>query len=202
VPIFSPELHKQPSYPAKAGYPVRCGRSTPSLMSRNTGSSAFADDDGWGCGRTTRLGVWRVRAQPIITDSNFKQQHSCSHSYAISPRNRASFAVNVLPPEYQRARGMPGARCARSRAWSVVNTRVSHHGHTGITRHSPRSGFNGFLRTLPGDRAFLPPSSAKIASANLTPASGRQDHTTSPSARSALSSLAPPASTASRAQRP
>ena len=33
---------------------------------------------------------------------------------------------------------------------------------------------------------------------NLTPASGRQDHTTSPSARSALSSAAPPASIASQ----
>ena len=76
---------------------------------------------------------------------------------------------------------MPGARCARSRACSVVNTRVSHHGHTGFTRHSPRNGFNGFLRALPGDRAFLPPSLADC-SANLTPASGRQDHTTSPSA--------------------
>jgi hypothetical protein len=38
---------------------------------------------------------------------------------------------------------MPGARCARSRACSVVNTRVSHHGHTGTTRHSLRNGFNG-----------------------------------------------------------
>jgi hypothetical protein len=27
---------------------------------------------------------------------------------------------------------MPGARCARSRAWCVVSTRVSHHGHAGI----------------------------------------------------------------------
>src|SRR5258705_14023183 len=45
---------------------------------------------------------------------------------------------------------------------------------------------------LPGDRALLPPSSADMVlllpgradktSANLTPASGRQDHTTSPSA--------------------
>jgi hypothetical protein len=26
---------------------------------------------------------------------------------------------------------MPGARSARSRAWCVVNTRVSHHGHAG-----------------------------------------------------------------------
>jgi hypothetical protein len=24
----------------------------------------------------------------------------------------------------------------------------SHHGHTGFTRHSPRNGFNGFLRAL------------------------------------------------------
>src|SRR6202023_3020723 len=57
----------------------------------------------------------------------------------------------------------------------------SHHGHTGFTRHSPRNGFNGLYRALPGDRAFLSPSSA-LRLANLTPASGRQDHTTSPSA--------------------
>jgi hypothetical protein len=57
----------------------------------------------------------------------------------------------------------------------------SHYGHTGITRHSLRNGFNGFLRALPGDRACLSPSSA-IFPADLTPASRRQDHTTSPSA--------------------
>src|ERR1700677_5139145 len=33
-------------------------------------------------------------------------------------------------------RGMPGARCTRSRACRVVSTRVSHHGRSGITRHS------------------------------------------------------------------
>src|SRR5579863_6580927 len=46
----------------------------------------------------------------------------------------------------------------------------------------------GLYRALPGDRAFLPPSPARCESivANLTPASGRQDHTTSPSATSAL----------------
>jgi len=76
---------------------------------------------------------------------------------------------------------MPGARCARSLACSVKNTRVSHHGHTGFTRHSPRNGFNGLFRALPGDRACLPPSPALLLT-DLTPASGRQDHTTSPSA--------------------
>jgi hypothetical protein len=55
----------------------------------------------------------------------------------------------------------------------------SHHGHTGTTRHSPRNGFNGFLRALPGDQACLTPSSA-LLTADLTPASGRQNHTTSP----------------------
>jgi hypothetical protein len=93
---------------------------------------------------------------------------------------------------------MPGAQCTRSRACSVENTRVSHHGYTGNHPAFPHAnGFNGFLRALPGDRACLSPSPAELCSANLTPASRRQDHTTSPSA-SAHSSHAPAASTASR----
>src|SRR5436190_20045504 len=62
----------------------------------------------------------------------------------------------------------------------------SHHGHTEDTRHSPRNGFNGLLRDLPGDRAFLSPSPAEFLPRNLTPASRRQDHTTSPSASHAV----------------
>ena len=77
----------------------------------------------------------------------------------------------------------------------VESTRV-----TTSTPESPgipaRNGFNGFLRALPGDRALLPPSLADMVlskpgradrtSANLTPASGRQDHTTSPYATTSL----------------
>jgi hypothetical protein len=48
---------------------------------------------------------------------------------------------------------------------------------------TPRS--RRMFRALPGDRAFLPPSPA-LLSANLTPASGRQDHTSSPSASHAV----------------
>jgi hypothetical protein len=44
---------------------------------------------------------------------------------------------------------MPGARCARSLACSVENTRVSHHGHTGNTRHSPRNGFTAYSALSP-----------------------------------------------------
>jgi hypothetical protein len=56
-----------------------------------------------------------------------------------------------------------------------------------VTSGIPRAnGFNGFLRALPGDRALLSPSPADSYFASLTPASRRQDHTTSPSALSAF----------------
>ena len=117
--------------------------------------------------------------------------HFARHTSAISPRIRASFTGNVLPSN-QRAQGMPGARCARSLACSVKNTRVSHHGHTGFTRHSPRNGFTAYFVLSPvtglvchrrqRNTECQKPGRADMPSVNLTPASGRQDHTTSPSA--------------------
>jgi hypothetical protein len=58
---------------------------------------------------------------------------------------------------------MPGARRTRSLVCKMENTRVSHHRYAETFRHSPRDGFNGFLRALSGDRALLPPSSAQCA---------------------------------------
>jgi hypothetical protein len=52
---------------------------------------------------------------------------------------RPSCARNVRPE--MRAWGMPGARRTRSRAWCVVNTRVSHHGYTGSPGIPARNGF-------------------------------------------------------------
>jgi hypothetical protein len=86
----------------------------------------------------------------------------------------------------------PAASCA---IVAIERTRV-----TTSTPESPgvpaRNGINGFLRALLGDRALLPPSPADmflskpgradLNSANLTPASGRQDHTTSPYAATSL----------------
>src|SRR5581483_3413269 len=60
---------------------------------------------------------------------------------------------------------MPGAWRARSlvrkrkKHTSVVTT-----GSPKTFRHSLRDGFNAFLRALPGDRAFLPPSPARCVS--------------------------------------
>src|ERR1700736_4494586 len=64
--------------------------------------------------------------------------------------------------------------------------------HTSIQVQRRQSGFPcavvyGLFRALPGDRAFLPPSSPRsLLPRNLTPASGRQDHTASPSATTAF----------------
>src|SRR3984957_12764182 len=76
---------------------------------------------------------------------------------------------------------MPGAQCARSLACKIKkHTSVV----TTVTSESPgipRAMVYDLFRALPGDRACLSPSSADN-SANLTPASRRQDHTASPSA--------------------
>src|SRR5438874_10855192 len=77
---------------------------------------------------------------------------------------------------------MPGVQRARSLACKIKKAHEhSHHGHTGFTRPFPAQWFYGLLRALPGDQACLTPSSALLI-ADLTPASGRQNHTTSPSA--------------------
>ncbi|SHG35173.1 hypothetical protein SAMN05444169_1983 [Bradyrhizobium erythrophlei] len=73
---------------------------------------------------------------------------------AVHPRFAFSF-----PPE--EGVGNAGCQRTRSRACSVESTRVSHHGCAETPGIPARNGFNGFLRDLPGDRAFLSPSPAK-----------------------------------------
>jgi hypothetical protein len=82
---------------------------------------------------------------------------------------------------------MPGARCARSLACKsrkhASKSPRSHRKHPAF----PAQWFYGLFRALPGDRAFLPPSSPRsLLLENLTPASGRQDHMALPSASSAF----------------
>ena len=63
---------------------------------------------------------------------------------------------------------MPGASAPAAARVSVESTRVSHHGYAETPGIPARNGFNGFLRDLPGDRAFLSPSSRKkLASQEL-----------------------------------
>jgi hypothetical protein len=77
---------------------------------------------------------------------------------------------------------MPGARCARSLACKIEKAHErSHHGHTGNTRHSLRNGLR-LISCSPRRSGLFVTVASGMSSADLTPASRRQDHTTSPSA--------------------
>src|SRR5437868_5981068 len=83
------------------------------------------------------------------------------------PRNRGRRESRV--PTDTRGLVCKIAHCRRTRAYR-------------FSRNSPAfpaQWFYGLFRALPGERAFLPPSLANC-STSLTPASRRQDHTTSP----------------------
>src|SRR5215217_8842010 len=72
---------------------------------------------------------------------------------------RPSFANNARPNRGRRecrVRAAPAVSRAKSKS-----TRGRHHRFTGAARHSPRNGFNGLLRDLPGDRALLSPSTSE-----------------------------------------
>jgi hypothetical protein len=110
------------------------------------------------------------------------------HNSAFPPRDAPEFLKNKALKS--RAQGKPGAQCTRGLACELKSTRASppqvHRNHL---RLSLRDGFNGFLRSLPGDRALLSPSPAEVTT-SLIPASGYQNATTSPSAIGAFVSCA------------
>src|ERR1700730_2512069 len=92
---------------------------------------------------------------------------------------------------------MPGACCTRGLVCNCSGrTHTSNNEYTGIARHSRTQWFYGLCRALPGDRAVLPPSPreyvlskpgwADATPQDLTPASGRQDHTILPYAATSL----------------
>src|SRR4051794_16581970 len=110
----------------------------------------------------------------------------------LTARSAPELLHLLVPRRKKRARETPGGQCTRSLACENKKARrVSHHRFTGTPRRFPRNGFNGFLRALPSDRALLPLSSVDRLT-NLMPASGHQDHTTSPSAASIVRLSIPP----------
>jgi hypothetical protein len=103
------------------------------------------------------------------------------YASAASRRDAPELCTNHLPRN-QRVQGMPGAQCARSLACKIKKHTSILTTVTPVSPGIPCAMVYDLFRALPGDRAFLPPSLTREIPANLTPASGRQDHTTSPSA--------------------
>ena len=105
----------------------------------------------------------------------------------MRPRSRGAmrprFALSFRPRKQEGAGKTGCALHPRSRVQNAQRKRTRAYRFSGGNPAFPAQWFYGLFRALPGDRAFLPPSSARsLLLANLTPASGRQDHTTSPSA--------------------
>jgi hypothetical protein len=103
------------------------------------------------------------------------------HTSSFPRRDFTRVSQSRCPSLGKRAQGKPGADCARS----PVCESATEDAHGLNYRYSqdipafPAQWFYGFLRALPGERPFLPPSPID-RSIGLTPGSRRQDHTTSP----------------------
>ena len=98
----------------------------------------------------------------------------------LAARFRPSDANSYASPSNQRAQGKPGADCTRGLVCQThSNRRTRAYRFSRNSPAFPTQWLYGLLRALPGERACLPPSLAED-STSLTPASRRQDHTTSP----------------------
>jgi hypothetical protein len=81
----------------------------------------------------------------------------------------------------QRAQGRPGARCTRGLVRKMhKEMRTRAYRFSGNTPAFPAQWFYGLLRALLGDRLSCHHRLTGLDPQNLTPASGRQNHTTSP----------------------
>jgi len=118
------------------------------------------------------------------------------------PRRACARAVLASSP--QEKRGRRECRALAAPAASRANKKAHEHsryGHTGLARHSPLNGFSVSF-VLPGDRAFLPPSPARSSPRKLDISVGMPGPHDLTVRNATRSSAAPPASTASRTQRP
>src|ERR1700676_3944411 len=110
------------------------------------------------------------------------------HAIAFSRLNPPEFCCSLPPPEIRgrresRVRAAPAVSCA-------MCTKKCAHEHTGSAesiRPSLRNGFTAYSALSPVTGCFATVAPGKrLLLTNLTPASGRQDHTTPPPASAAL----------------
>ena len=132
-------------------------------------------------------------------------RNDARHNFASSQhRSRPSFARSCPPTNRGRRESRVLAAPAALRAKLKQAHKRSHYRYNRINPAFPAQWFYGLLRDLPGGAGLLSPSPARYFPADLTPASRRQDHTTSPYALAFSSGANAPdtkASIASRAQR-
>jgi hypothetical protein len=127
----------------------------------------------------------------------------CIASLAMTSRHSLAFPRRDAPESWMSLPPIEGAGntgCAlhpRSRVQKCTKKRTRAYRFSGGNPAFPAQWFYGLFRALPGDRAFLPPSPAKVAFRELDASVGASGPHDFAVRTLALSSLAPPASTAS-----
>jgi hypothetical protein len=147
------------------GYGFNFQTAEPSLRAKRSNPSFV---------KQQRKESWMASSQGLLA-------MTARNEFALAARSARGLLSNFLAPQSEGA-GNAWRRCAAAKSVHVVAT------VTPETPGIPRAMVYGLLRALPGDRALLPPSPLRsLLLKSLTPASGRQDHTTSPSAASTSS---------------
>src|ERR1700730_6632791 len=120
----------------------------------------------------------RGEGRRATSDSNFKRHRGCDSTISRHemPEACVTFTLHGSRGRREdRVRAAPAVSCARC-------TRKCAHEHTGsagASRPSLRNGFTAYS-VLSSATGFVAPVASRAVPQNLTPASGRQNHTTSP----------------------
>jgi hypothetical protein len=104
------------------------------------------------------------------------------YASAISRRKAPELSKTVRPEIRGRRECRVPAAPAASRAKLNKAHERSHHRFRRINRHSPRNGFTAYFVLSPARSGLFVTVISRLLGADLTPASRRQNHTTSPSA--------------------
>jgi hypothetical protein len=104
------------------------------------------------------------------------------------PQSRGAMRPSLAnrSPRKKRAQGMPGARCTRSLACEIKKHTSVVTTVTPVSPGIPRAMVLRLISRSPRRSGLFVTVVSRVFSQDLTPASRRQNHTTSPSASSAL----------------
>jgi hypothetical protein len=125
--------------------------------------------------------VTRPKGDPDSIVKHPKQGTFERHDFAVSRRLASECVPQSAPLKLKRAQGRPGAGRTHGPP-ATKKAGGSHHRLSQIIRPSLRYGVTAYFVLSPGTGLFCPRHCAGLLPRNLAPASGRQDHTTSPSA--------------------
>jgi hypothetical protein len=104
----------------------------------------------------------RFRLRSLSYGGRCRFAHPTSGRVIAVSQRQSARAVHQRVPQIDKGAGNAGCPLHPQPRVRIEKAHErSHHRYAETLRHSPRDGFNGLFRALPGDRALLPSSSAQ-----------------------------------------